>query len=140
MITVRTKKKIGMGQMQLTGRQEENFVVSLGQDLLDFVEKYSEVEDYESSLLYATVDTYVKNKDVDGIKKLFKGLQLFGTYDKNTGFTTKYKNISTACGLTYNGTVYEGRPDEQSELERIVAHTCTMCSKQGDEFVEKLLA
>lgn len=140
MITVRTKKKIGMGQMQLTGRQEENFVVSLGQDLLDFVEKYSEVEDYESSLLYATVDTYVKNKDVDGIKKLFKGLQLFGTYDKNTGFTTKYKNISTACGLTYNGTVYEGRPDEQSELERIVAHTCAMCSKQGDEFVEKLLA
>ncbi len=140
MITVRTKKRIGMGQIQLAGHQEENFVINLGQSLLDFVEKYSEEEDYESSILYGTVGELVQNKDTDGIKKLFKNIQVFGTYDKVTGMTTKYKNISTACGLTYNGTVFEGRPDEKTELDRIVSHTCAMCSKQGDEFIGKLLA
>ena len=140
MITVRTRRKIGMSQQVLTGRQEEGFVIGLGQNLLDFVNKYSDKDDYEASRLYATVEELVKAKDADGLKNLLSSIQVFGTYDKVTNLTTKYKNISTACGLTYNGTVYDGSADEKSELDRIISHTCTMCSSEGDEFMEKILA
>ena len=140
MITVRTRRKIGMSQQVLTGRQEEGFVIGLGQNLLDFVNKYSDKDDYEASRLYATVEELVKAKDADGLKDLLSSIQVFGTYDKVTNLTTKYKNISTACGLTYNGTVYDGSADEKSELDRIISHTCTMCSSEGDEFMEKILA
>lgn len=140
MITVRTRRKIGMSQQVLTGRQEVEFVIGLGQNLLDFVNKYSDKDDYEASRLYATVEELVKAKDADGLKDLLSSIQVFGTYDKVTNLTTKYKNISTACGLTYNGTVYDGSADEKSELDRIISHTCTMCSSEGDEFMEKILA
>ena len=140
MITVRTRRKLGMGQLQLHGAQEEGFIITLGQNFLDFVDKYSEFENYDSSTLYIKMKEFVDNKDVEGIKDLFQSLQVFGTYDKVTDLTTKYKNISTACGLTFNGTVYEGRADEQKELDRIVSHTCTLCSVEGEEYVEKLFA
>ena len=141
MITVRTRRKIGMSQQILTGRQEESFVLGLGQNLLEFINKYSEEDDdYESSRLYATVDQLVKDKDVEGLKKVLSSIQIFGTYDKVSQLTTKYKNISTACGLTYNGTIYEGTSDEKTELERIITHTCTLCSSEGDEFMDKILA
>ena len=140
MITVRQRKRIGMTQQQLNGVKEESFLLSLGQNFLDFVDKYSEEGQCEGSLLYETVAQLVKEKDYAGIEKVFTGLQVFGTYDRITELTIKYKNSRSAVGSTYNGTVYEGRPDEQKELERIISHTCGLCSPQGNEFIEKLLA
>ncbi|SFN50680.1 hypothetical protein SAMN04487831_101469 [Pseudobutyrivibrio sp. UC1225] len=140
MITVRTRKKIGMTQQQLGGTKEEAFVVDLAQNFIDFVKKYSEDYQYESSLLYGKMSEYVKAKDSENIQKLFSTIQVFGTYDKITQFTTKYKTVKSASGNAFNGTVFEGGPDEKAELERIVAHTCGMCSEKGDEFLGKLLA
>ena len=140
MITVRTKRKIGMMQQQLGGNKEEAFIISLGQNFLDFVNKYSEHEGFDNSILYAKVEQLVKDKDYKGIEEVFKNIQVFGTYDKVTMLTTKYKNVKSAVGLAYNGTVLEGNVDEKEELSRIVAHTCGLCSPQGDEFVEKMLA
>ena len=140
MITVRTRKRIGMMQQQLTGVKEEAFMLSLGQNFLDFIDKYSEEGQCDNSLLYDKVAELVKAKDYQGIEKVFTALQVFGTYDKVTLLTTKYKNSRSAVGNTFNGTVFEGLPDEKNELERIVAHTCGMCSSEGNEFVEKLLA
>ena len=140
MITVRTKRRIGMAQQVLSGSQEENFIISLGQNFLEFFNKYCTQDNYEESRIYSTVEQLVKDRDAEGIKKVFSSLQIFGTYDNVTQLTTKYKNISTACGLTYNGTVYEGRTDEQTELERIISHTCAMSTPEGDEFIGKLLA
>lgn len=141
MITVRTRKRVGMMQQQLSGVKEEAFMLGLGQNFLDFVDKYSEEgQQCADSLLYNKVAEFVKNKDYEGIENIFTGLQVFGTYDKITQLTTKYKNTRSAVGSTYNGTVFEGRPDEKTEIERIVAHTCGLCSPQGDEFVGKLLA
>ena len=140
MITVRTRKRIGMTQQQLNGVKEESFMLSLAQNFLAFIDKYGEEAQCEDSLLYEKVSQLVKDKDYEGIAKVFTGLQVFGTYDKITELTIKYKNSRSAVGSTYNGTVYEGRPDEQKELERIVAHTCGLCSVESNEFVEKLLA
>ncbi len=140
MITVRTKRKIGMAQQVLSGGQEESFVLGLGQNFLDFVDKYSNDEAHEESLLYTKMKGLVGDKDYDGIKSLLSSIQVFGTYDKYNERTIKYKNIVTACGNTYNGTVYVGTADEQSEIERIVAHTCGMCSPAANEMVGKLLA
>ncbi|MCR5415583.1 MAG: hypothetical protein K6E79_02160 [Pseudobutyrivibrio sp.] len=133
MITVRTKRKIGMQQQQLGGHKEEAFVISLGQNFLNFIEKYSEEKSYEDTALYNKVADLVKEKDYKSIEKVFKGLQLFGTYDEVTKMTTKYKNISTACGLTYNGTVLEGHADQKVELDKIVAHTFSLFSEEDEE-------
>ncbi|SHI59071.1 hypothetical protein [Pseudobutyrivibrio xylanivorans] len=140
MITVRTRRKIGMTQQQLGGTKEEAFIISLGQNFIDFVDKYSEDGQCEDSLLYEKMSEYVKNKDYENIKKLFSTIQVFGTYDKVTQFTTKYKTVKSAVGNAYNGTMLEGGADEKTELDRIVAHTCGMCSPKGDEFLAKLLA
>jgi hypothetical protein len=140
MITVRTRRKIGMMQQQLGGTKEEAFIISLGQNFIDFVDKYSEDGRCEDSLLYEKMSEYVKNKDYENIEKLFSTIQVFGTYDKVTQFTTKYKTVKSAVGNAYNGTMLEGGADEKTELNRIVAHTCGMCSPKGDEFLAKLLA
>ncbi len=140
MITVRTRRRIGMMQQQLGGNKEQAFVLSLGQNFLDFIDKYSEVEDYSNSLLYTKMEELIKAEDYKGVEAVFEKLQIFGTYDKVTQFTTKYKNVSSAVGRTFNGTVFEGHVDEKAELERIVAHTCGLCSSKGNEFVEKMLA
>ncbi|MDC7277978.1 hypothetical protein NXH64_00540 [Butyrivibrio fibrisolvens] len=140
MITVRTRRKLGMTQQQLGGFKEEAFIVSLGQNFIDFVDKYSENGQCEESLLYDKMNEYVKAKDYKNIEKLFSTIQVFGTYDKVTQFTTKYKTVKSAVGNAYNGTLLEGGADEKAELDRIVAHTCGMCSAQGDEFLGKLLA
>lgn len=140
MITVRTRRKLGMAQQQLGGIKEEAFIVSLGQNFIDFIDKYSENGQCEESLLYDKMNEYVKAKDYKNIEKLFSTIQVFGTYDKVTQFTTKYKTVKSAVGNAYNGTLLEGGADEKAELDRIVAHTCGMCSAQGDEFLGKLLA
>ncbi|MBR5637453.1 MAG: hypothetical protein IKW81_11045 [Pseudobutyrivibrio sp.] len=140
MITVRTRKRVGMMQQQLGGVKEEAFMISLGQNFLDFIDKYSEEGQCVDSLLYGKISQLVKDRDFEGIEKVFETLQVFGTYDKVTQLTTKYKNTKSAVGSTYNGTVFEGRPDEKNEIERIVAHTCGLCSPEGDEFLGKLLA
>ena len=140
MITVRTRRKLGMTQQQLGGFKEEAFIVSLGQNFIDFVDKYSENGQCEESLLYDKMNEYVKAKDYKNIEKLFSTIQVFGTYDKVTQFTTKYKTVKSAVGNAYNGTLLEGGADEKAELDRIVAHTCGMCSAQGNEFLGKLLA
>ena len=140
MITVRTRRKIGMTQQQLGGTKEEAFIVNLGQNFIDFVDKYSEKGQCDDSLLYDKMTEFVKNRDYENIEKLFTTIQVFGTYDKITQFTTKYKTVKSAVGNAFNGTVFEGGPDEKKELDRIVAHTCGMCSAEGDEFVEKALA
>ena len=140
MITVRTRRKIGMTQQQLGGSKEDAFIVDLGQNFINFVDKYSEDNQYEDSLLYDKMNEYVKAKDTDNIQKLFATIQVFGTYDKITQFTTKYKTVKSASGNAYNGTIFEGGPDEKTELERIVSHTCGMCSAKGDEFIGKLFA
>lgn len=140
MITVRTRRKIGMTQQQLGGTKAEAFLVSLGQNFIDFVDKYSEDGQGADSLLYGKMKEYVKEKDTDNIQKLFSSIQVFGTYDKITQFTMKYKTVKSASGNAFNGTIFEGGPDEKAELERIVAHTCGMCSPKGDEFLGKLLA
>ncbi|MCR4568064.1 MAG: hypothetical protein K5769_08425 [Pseudobutyrivibrio sp.] len=140
MITVRTRRKLGTTQQQLGGNKESVFIVSLGQNFLDFIDKYAPSEDYESSLLYSRVEQLVEDKDYKGLEQIFIKLKVFGTYDKITTRITKYKNISTAVGLTYNGTVFEGLSDEKAELEKIVAKTCSLCGPEGDEFFEKNLA
>ena len=140
MITVRTRRKLGIVQEQLGGDKESLFIVNLGQNLLDFIDRYAQNEDYEYSLLYSKVGQLVEDKDYKGLEKIFMTLQVFGTYDKITTRITKYKNISTAVGLTYNGTVFEGFADEKIELEKIVAKTCSMCSPEGDKLFEKHLA
>ncbi|SCZ79341.1 hypothetical protein [Pseudobutyrivibrio xylanivorans] len=140
MITVRTRRKLGMTQQQLGGFKEEAFIVSLGQNFIDFVDKYSEKGQCEESLLYDKMNEYVKAKDYKNIEKLFSTIQVFGTYDKVTQFTTKYKTVKSSIGHAYNGTLLEGGAEEKAELDRIVAHTCGMCSAQGDEFLGKLLA
>ncbi len=140
MITVRTKRKIGMTQQQLGGTKEEAFLIGLAQNVLDFIDKYSDNHDYEDSLLYSKLSALVKEKDYAGIDKILSTLQIFGSYDKISQITIKYKNSTSAVGRTYNGTVFEGRPDEKKELERIVAHTCALCSSEGSEYLGKLLA
>ena len=140
MITVRTRRKIGLMQQQYTGVKEENFMVSLGQNFLDFVDKYSEAGQCVDSVLYGKMSDAVKNRNYEEIEKIFSTIQVFGTYDKVTLLTTKYKNTKSAVGNAFNGTVFEGTADEQSELDRIVAHTCGMCSPQGDSMLEKMLA
>ena len=141
MITVRTRKKVGgMTQQQLAGVQEERFIACMAQNFLDFVDKYGEDCHREDSILYDKVSQLLNDKDYNGLEKVFSTVQVFGTYDKITQNIIKYKNSRSAVGNTYNGTVIEGGPDEQSELNRIVAHTCTMCSPEGNAFLEKLLA
>ena len=140
MITVRTRRKIGMMQQQLSGAKEEDFLLTLGQNFLEFIHRYGTDNSYADSLICTKIAEYVKDKNYAAISDLFAGLQVFGTYDKYTQLTTKYKIVSSAVGRNFNGTVFEGRPDEQSELNRIIAHTCGMCTEQGTEFVEKLLA
>ena len=139
MITVRTRRKIGMIQQQLGGNKEEAFIVDLGQNFLSFVEMHSE-GDINDSILYNKMTEAVKARDYKAIEKMFSTIQVFGTYDKISRITTKYKNVSSAVGNSFNGTVFEGHADEKAELERIVAHTCGMCSPKGNEFLEKLLA
>lgn len=140
MITVRTRKKIGMLQQQLAGVKEQNFIVALGQNFLNFVEKHSVDGQHNDSILYSRMTKAVKNEDYLEIEKLFSKIELFGTYDNVTLLTTKYKNVKTAVGNAFNGTVYEGRPDEQGEIQKIAKHTCAFCSPEGDEVLKKLLA
>ncbi len=140
MITVRTRRKLGIVQEQLGGDKESLFIVNLGQNLLDFIDKYAQTEDYESSVLYSKVGQMVEDKDYKGLEDVFMTLQVFGTYDRITTRITKYKNISTAVGLTYNGTVFEGFSDEKADLEKIVAHTCGLCGPKGDEMLADKLA
>ena len=140
MITVRTRRKLGTVQEQLGGDKESLFIVNLGQNLLDFIDRYAETEDYESSLLYSKVGQMVEEKDYKGLEQVFINLKVFGTYDKITTRITKYKNISTAVGLTYNGTVFESLSDERAEIAKIAAQTCAMCSPEGDEILADKLA
>ncbi|WP_294239371.1 hypothetical protein [Pseudobutyrivibrio sp.] len=140
MITVRTRRKSFMTQEQFAGRREAEFILSLGRNFLAFVDRYSDSEDYEASKLYSTVENLVKENDVEGIRKVLASIQVFGTYDKVAKITTKYKNIITAVGPTYNGTVYYENPDEKNELDRIISHTCSLCSPDGDEQLGNLLA
>ena len=140
MITVRTRRKIGMTQQQYGGVKEEAFMVSLGQNFLDFIDKYGQDGQCDDSLLYDKMKEAVKSRDYKEIEKLFASIQVFGTYDRITQLTTKYKNVKSAVGNAFNGTVFEGTPDEKTELDRIVAHTCGMCTAQGNEYIEKLLA
>ena len=140
MITVRTRRKSFMTQEQFAGRRETEFILSLGRNFLAFVDRYSDSEDYEASKLYSTVENLVKENDVEGIRKVLASIQVFGTYDKVAKITTKYKNIITAVGPTYNGTVYYENPDEKNELDRIISHTCSLCSPDGDEQLGNLLA
>jgi hypothetical protein len=129
-----------MTQEQFAGRREAEFILSLGRNFLAFVDRYSDSEDYEASKLYSTVENLVKENDVEGIRKVLASIQVFGTYDKVAKITTKYKNIITAVGPTYNGTVYYENPDEKNELDRIISHTCSLCSPDGDEQLGNLLA
>lgn len=140
MITVRTRRKSFMTQEQLAGRHEAEFILSLGKNFLAFVDRYSDSDDYETSALYSTIENLVKENDVEGIRKILASIQVFGTYDKVSKITTKYKNITTAVGLTYNGTVYFENPDEKNELEQIITRTCSLCSPDGDEQLGNLLA
>lgn len=140
MITVRTRRKSFMTQEQFAGKREAEFILSLGRNFLAFVDRYSDSEDYEASKLYSTVENLVKENDVEGIRKVLASIQVFGTYDKVAKITTKYKNIITAVGPTYNGTVYYENPDEKNELDRIISHTCSLCSPDGDEQLGNLLA
>lgn len=140
MITVRTRRKVGMSQQQLNGAKEEEFILGLGQNFLDFIEKYSAEGQCSDSILLDRMTEAVKDKNLTEITRLFSVIQVFGTYDKVTMVTTKYKNVKSAVGNAFNGTVYEGKPDEQSEIQRIVAHTCAICSPQGNDILEKLLA
>lgn len=140
MITVRTRNKMGMMQQQFAGAKEQNFIIELGQNFLNFVEKHSSEEQHHESILFARMSKAVKNQDYLEIERLFSKIVLFGTYDNETKLTTKYKNVTSAVGNAFNGTVYEGRPDEQSEIQKIATHTCTFCSPEGDEVLRKLLA
>ena len=130
MITVRTRRRLGMTQQQLGGTKEEAFMISLGQNFLDFIDKYGEDGQCDDSLLYDKMAEAVKAKDYKEIEKLFSKIQVFGTYDRITQLTTKYKNVRSAVGNAFNGTIFD----------RIVAHTCGMCTAQGNEYLEKLLA
>ena len=140
MITVRTRRKIGMTQQQYAGIKEEKFIISLGQNFLNFVEKHSTDNQHIESILYARMTKAVNNRDYLEIERLFSKIQIFGTYDDVTQLTPKYKNVRSAVGNAFNGTVYEGRPDEQHEIERIVSHTCAICSTEGNEMLKQLLA
>ncbi len=140
MITVRTRRTIGMMQQQFAGVKEQNFIIALGQNFLNFVEKHSVDEHHSESILYSRMAKAVKNEDYLEIERLFSKIELFGTYDNVTLLTTKYKNVRSAVGNAFNGTVYEGRPDEQSEIQKIANHTCAFCSPEGDEVLKKLLA
>ncbi|MBQ7147981.1 MAG: hypothetical protein IJR96_04445 [Pseudobutyrivibrio sp.] len=140
MITVRTRRKIGMTQQQYNGTKEANFILGLGRNFLDFIDKYSLTDKCENSFLYGKMSKAVDDKDYEEIERIFSTVQVFGTYDDVTMLTTKYKSVKSAVGNALNGTVYEGRADEQSEIERIVNHTCGLCSPQGNEMLEKMLA
>lgn len=140
MITVRKKRKLGMTTQQLAGIKKEAFLVDLGKNFLDFVEKYSKEDNFNDSLLYEKMAEAVKAKDYKSIEKMFSIIQVFGTYDRIAQTTVKYKNLQSAVGNAFNGTVFEGHADEKNELDRIIAHTCGMCSPKGDEFLEKILA
>ncbi len=140
MITVRTRRKIGMTQQQYNGTKEANFILGLGQNFLDFIDKYSLTDKCENSFLYGKMSKAVDDKDYEEIERIFSTVQVFGTYDDVTMLTTKYKSVKSAVGNALNGTVYEGRADEQSEIERIVNHTCGLCSPKGNEMLEKMLA
>lgn len=140
MITVRIRKKMGMTQQQFAGIKEQNFVMELGQNFLNFVEKHSTEDQHTESILYARMSKAVKNEDYLEIERLFSVIQVFGTYNKETQIITKFKNITSAVGNAFNGTVYEGRPDEKNEIDRIVSHTCAICSPAGNEILKKLLA
>ncbi len=139
MITVRTRRKLGMLQHQIGGNKEAAFVINLGQNFLDFVDKYSEDDGANESLLYTRVSELVEAKDYKGLERVFRTIQVFGTYDRVSMRTIKYKNVHSAVGLTYNGTVFEGLVEEKEELSRIVAHTCRLCTKEGDDFLINML-
>ncbi|SDB06090.1 hypothetical protein SAMN02910298_00158 [Pseudobutyrivibrio sp. YE44] len=140
MITIRTRRKLGMLQHQIGGNKEASFVISLGQNFLDFVDKYSEDEYSTNSVLYKKIEELVEAKDYKALEHIFKTIQVFGTYDRVSMKTIKYKNVKSAVGLTYNGTVFEGFDEEKDELSRIVAHTCKLCSAVGDEYMENMLS
>ena len=65
MITVRTRRKIGMTQQQYNGTKEANFILGLGQNFLDFIDKYSLTDKCENSFLYGKMSKAVYDKDYE---------------------------------------------------------------------------